>query len=407
MPVQHSPQAAKTPGSLGNDNGRSTHNESMLDDQHVNRHRRHAHTPLQRHHPAPQPQREEEDLSLIVEQQAFSGLVKAAFDEFGEANYLQGDGSNYRIVLGVINLSMKTEFQDMATAWDVLEAIKARFAGVTKARMMRVFQQLSRVAVNISTNPARVATEMKALVDELNGMGTSFLYDDLLPLPLLIQQNIAPGTALCFEFNRRVNAEFSLNGHQPITFEKTWKTLLAAIHQVRLTEALETSRQQVLFNTVSAPPPPPCAESVISHDDNVYIMAANPTNKYRCFRCKLTGHLISYCPLANAPAPSQPPPPAINSSHQNLPPFQEFYPILAPSGFNPTYYHPRQPPSNPNMIPLPRLRDTYWPVYNPNHRPAYAPPRPSAQAADLSFEPPHPSFNNLELNGHPAGNVNP
>ncbi|OAV92363.1 hypothetical protein PTTG_27662 [Puccinia triticina 1-1 BBBD Race 1] len=234
----------------------------------------------------PRPRREEDDLSLIADQRAVNGLVKVAIDKFGEANFLHSDGSNYviwlqslggigqnfldnrdffsgpcvrprmvgvgrRIVLGVINPTMKSEFQDMATAWEVLEAIKARFAGVTKARMMRVFQQLSRVAVDISTNPARVATEMKALLDELNGMGTSFLYDDLLPI--LIHENVAPGTALCFEFDRCVDAEFSLNGHQPITFEKTWKKLSAAIHQVRSTEALEANQQQkVWFNAAAA-----------------------------------------------------------------------------------------------------------------------------------------------------------
>ncbi|OAV99489.1 hypothetical protein PTTG_25390 [Puccinia triticina 1-1 BBBD Race 1] len=375
MPVQQSPprQAAATPGSLGDADGQSLHDEPLLDDQHVDYRRCRPMTPVQqppardRHHrrqPAPQARREEDDLSLIADQHAVNGLVKSAIEEFGESNFLKPDGSNYmlcvgrRIIFGVIDPSMKSELQELGTAWDMLEAIKARFSGVTKAKMLGVLQQLRNVEVNMSTNPARVATEMKTLLDELNAMGTAFHYDDLLPL--VIHENVAPGTALRFEFDRRIDAEISLNNHQPITFEKTWKTLLAAIHQVESSQSLRSNKPQVQFNSTSAPMER--SPSVISHEDNVYVMAANSqTSRNKCYRCKSFGHLLADCPLNNPathryPVHSQAPVPY---PRPQQPPMQAFYPIIAPAGSSPCYYPQRQPAQNPNLIPLPRPRDTY------------------------------------------------
>lgn len=310
-----------------------------------------------------------------------------------------------RIILGVINPSMKNELQELGTAWDMLEAIKARFSGVTKAKMLGVLQQLRNVEVNMSQNPARVATEMKTLLDELNAMGTVFHYDNLLPL--IIHENVAPGTALRFEFDRRIDAEISLNNHQPITFEKTWKTLSAAIHQVESSQSLQSNKPQVHFNSTSAPMDR--SASVVSHEDNVYVLAANPQatrNKY--YRCKSFGHLLANCPLNNPathryPSHSQPPVPYPRSQQ---PAMQAFYPIISPAGSTPCYYPQRQPAPNPNLIPIPRPQDTYRPQYFQQNQQSGHGPGPSARAAGPSLEQHGPSFNNLDLNGNAAGDVN-
>ncbi|OAV89062.1 hypothetical protein PTTG_28827 [Puccinia triticina 1-1 BBBD Race 1] len=343
MPVQHSPcsgNAAHKPGSLGNDD-QSFRNEPILDDQHVDRRQRHPEPPLRNELPPHRDQlhcipgpgrrhrREEDDWSLLAKQKSINGLVQNAISEFGSPNYLRADGANYvlwlkglsaigqnflddrdffcgpcirprmvsvgrRIVLGIINSSIKGKLQELETVWEILEAIKARFSGFTKARMMLVYQDLKRIVVDMSTNPARVATEMKALLDKINSMGCAFLYDDLLPL--IIHENVSPGKALWFKFDRRIDAEISLNNHQPISFEKTWKTLSAAIHQIKSTESLDARMQRVRFNSASVSQDR--ATQNTSPEDGASAMTTGVSAmKQQCFRCKSSGHLLNECPF--------------------------------------------------------------------------------------------------------------
>jgi hypothetical protein len=388
----------------------SFHNDTLLDEQNVtHRHRpmhpytdeeqpranvpsnnRPAHLHNPRLNPPPRHAPVVDDQALLTDQRAINNLVNSAVTEFGASRHLKPDGSNYRtwlkdmemiglnflqdkdffngpcirprmsgagrrILLAVVDPSMKSELYSLDSAFSMMEALKARFSGVSKARMIAKWQELRRISVDMGTNPASVATQMKAIIDELNDMGCYLSYDDVLPL--IIHEAVAQGSPLRFEFDRRIDAEFSLNNHHPITFEKTWKTLSAAINQVQASSTLDDRQTGVRFMSSSAQAVR--EDSIISHEDNVYVMASNPNPSKRvCFRCKSTTHLIGQCTAADPNQNRQARPQYISHTNQ---PFNAYYPILAPSGTNVSYYPVRQS-ANPNMIPLgqPKM-DSYRP----------------------------------------------
>ncbi|EFP93585.1 uncharacterized protein PGTG_19638 [Puccinia graminis f. sp. tritici CRL 75-36-700-3] len=451
--VRHSPvrhQPAMTPGSLEDAGDASFHNDTLLDDQHdgvpplgprgnlddrnVDTRRRHRdHTPL-----PPPPTLD--DQRIMDDQRGINSMVNNAIQEFGTVNFLSADGSNFRawtrdiemialsflqdkdffnspcarprlepagrrILLGVIDSSLKHELYSKESSYKMMEAIKARFSSVSKARMLTKWRELLRIQVDMTSNPASVATQYKAIVDELGDMGVYLAYDDLLPL--ILHDSIPQGSNLRQEFDRRIDAEFALNGRQVITFEKTWRILSEAICQVRAVDSLDNLQRlpHVMAAEQAPRPREERSASIISHPDNVYALAGNPQQNRRiCFRCRSPNHLIGQC---TAPDPATRPPnqqPRSQAQHGPIPPgFQAYYPIIAPTGAVPMYYPPRLNQQNPNSIPVQRGRmDSYRPQYGQQSN------RPSARAAEPAGVPPSdPSFNNLDVSANPAGDSNP
>lgn len=206
---------------------------------------------------------------------------------------------------------------------------------VSKAQMIAKFKEILNLKVDMSTNPAGLATQYKSMVDELCEMGITFGYDDLLPL--VIHDAVAVGSPLRQELDRRIDAEMSNNGHHPLTFEHTWRTLSQAIAQVRSMERLDSPQNVSSFmsTTVQGERSP----SITSHPDNVYAMATGPPRRM-CFRCKSTGHLIGQCTAPDV-APSRPANyPQYQQQTFGAPPFRAYYPILAPTG-PAQYYYPQ------------------------------------------------------------------
>ncbi|KAA1079766.1 hypothetical protein PGT21_050086 [Puccinia graminis f. sp. tritici] len=471
--VQRSPprqRNALTPGSLEDAGDASFHNDTLLDEQHddappeepraniddrnVDTRRRHRdHTPPPPRQPnrpvndqRRQPARPVDDQRLMDDQRGINSMVNNAIQEFGSGNFLMADGSNFRawtrdiemialsflqdkdffnspcvrprmepagqrILLGVIDSSLKHELYSKDSSYKMMEAIKSRFSSVSKARMLTKWRELLRVQVDMTSNPATIATQYKAIIDELGDMGVFLAYDDLLPL--VLHDSIPHGSTLRHEFDRRIDAEFALNGRQVISFEKTWRILSEAICQVRAVDSLDNQRRTPQFMAVEQVPPTreERSASIISHPDNVYAMAGAPQHNRRiCFRCRSPNHLIGQCtapdPNTRPPAQQRPqhPAPTGYGSGYGQPGFQAYYPILAPTGSVPMYYPPRPTAQNPNAIPVQRGRmDSYRPQYGQQSNGA----RPTARAAEPVGQPSDPSFHNLDCSPTPAAESNP
>ncbi|EHS64846.1 uncharacterized protein PGTG_22525 [Puccinia graminis f. sp. tritici CRL 75-36-700-3] len=212
----------------------------------------------------------------------------------------------------------------------------------------------------MTSNPASVATQYKAIVDKLGDMGVYLAYNDLLLL--VLHDAIPQGSNLRQEFDQRIDTEFDLNGRQVITFEKTWRIL---------SEAISGAPQQT---------------------------------RRICFCCRSPNHLISQF---TAPDPSSRPAtqqPLAQAQSGHVPPgFQAYYPIISPTGAVPMYYPPRLNQHNPNSSPVWRGRmDSYRPQYGQQSN------RPAARAAEPAAVPPVDlSFNNLDVSANPAGDSNP
>ncbi|OAV92763.1 hypothetical protein PTTG_04971 [Puccinia triticina 1-1 BBBD Race 1] len=143
-------------------------------------------------------------------------------------------------------------------------------------------------------------------------------------------------------------------------------------------------------------PTPVRGNSIESHPDNVYTLAACPT-KFKnspsqtrhCFRCGSSAHLISNCPVP--PETAQKSSPANHPTQNRLqtPQYQAYYPILAPPvpgyGFQQFYQpivHTGNSPANTG-----RPADNYQPVYPQSHQ-----PRPAAREALAEVPPDGPQM---------------
>ncbi|EHS63326.1 uncharacterized protein PGTG_21629 [Puccinia graminis f. sp. tritici CRL 75-36-700-3] len=230
----------------------------------------------------------------------------------------------------------------------------------------------------MTSNPASVATQYKAIVDELGDMGVFLSYDNLLPL--VLHNSIPQGSTLRLEFDRRIDAEFALNGCQVISFEKTWHILSEAICQVRVVDSLDNLHglPHVMAAEQDTTPREERSPSIVSHPDNVYAMASAPQhNRQIFFQCRSPNHLIGQCTAPDPARQSTAQPPRGQPPTGHFPPgFQAYYPIIAPSGAVPMYYPPCPNQLNPNSIPVQRGRmDSYRPQYGqPPNRPTAQPP---------------------------------
>ncbi|OAV98278.1 hypothetical protein PTTG_25728 [Puccinia triticina 1-1 BBBD Race 1] len=208
----------------------------------------------------------------------------------------------------------------------------------------------------------------------------------------MLQDSIAQGSALQQEFDYRVDQELAARRQIPLLFVEMIDFLNDCQEKVRGREAAHRGLVPPSTFEAEPQPTPVRTNSIESHPDNVYTLAARPT-KFKnspsqirhCFCCGSSAHLISNCPVP--PETAQKSSPANHPTQNRLqtPQYQAYYPILAPPvpgyGFRQFYQpivHTGNSPANTSQP-----ANNYRPVYPQGHQ-----PRPAACEALVEEAPP-------------------
>jgi hypothetical protein len=181
-----------------------------------------------------------------------AGVVNGAVAQIKVTGFLQADGANFRdcfcameriaqdqledclffhvpcvcnvleqmacrIMMRVaVDPSLADKLFNLDTVFDMMQSLRNRFTTFSKAHMLQQWRELSRIKVDMNSNPAVIATRYKRIVDELWDMDVWLDIDTVGPL--FFHHAIAQGTPLRTEFNQQIDTAIAEEGYKPISF---------------------------------------------------------------------------------------------------------------------------------------------------------------------------------------------
>ncbi|OAV94172.1 hypothetical protein PTTG_27043 [Puccinia triticina 1-1 BBBD Race 1] len=289
---------------------------------------------------------------------------------------------------------IKEDINHRNSCYAIMISIRRRFTTFSRAAQINRWAALKSIPCNQSVPATTVAATYRHRMLDLKESGASLTQDSIFGM--MLQDSIVQGSALRQEFDYRVDQELAAQRQIPLLFVEMIDLLNDCQEKVRGREAVHQGLVQPSTFEAETNPAPHWNNSIESHPDNVYTMAARPS-KFKqlpstvrhCFRCGSSSHLISNCPVPQEAAPKNP---LTNHQPQNglqTPQYQAYYPILAPPvpGYSfQQFYQPIVHTGN-GAANTGRPANNYRPVYPQGYQ-----PRPAAREASTDIPPEAPQM---------------